>query len=77
MYGDYEWKTYAETEVIVKNLAKGMMTLSLCPAVRGEDRDWHFLGIWAKNCWEWTASLLACMYYSVTTVGFYDAMSAE
>ena len=45
--------------------------------MRGEDRDWHFCGVWAKNCWEWTATLLACMHYDMTTVGFYDAMSAE
>ena len=63
--------------MIAQNLAKGLMTLGLCPAVRGEDRDWHFCGIWAKNCWEWTATLLACMHYDMTTVGFYDAMSAE
>jgi len=38
---------------------------------------WKFCGIWMKNRWEWTASLISCMYYTITAVGFYDAMSAE
>lgn len=38
---------------------------------------WRFLGIWAKNRWEWTVSLLAAMHYKITGVGFYDAMSTE
>ena len=38
---------------------------------------WRFLGIWAKNCEEWTVSLLAAMHYKITAVGFYDAMSVE
>lgn len=49
----------------------------MCPDTEGEDKQWNFLGIWMKNRWEWTASLLACMYYKVTAVGFYDAMSNE
>ena len=51
MFGDYEWKSYGEVEQIAQNLAKGIVTLGLAPAVRGEDRDWHFMGVWAKNCW--------------------------
>jgi len=61
----------------VQSLAKGLMVLNLCPHVEGEGKDWRFLGIWAKNRWEWTATLLATMHYNITTVGFYDAMSNE
>ena len=53
------------------------MTLNLCPEISGEEKMWRFLGIWMKNRWEWTASLLACMHFKITAVGFYDAMSAE
>jgi len=53
------------------------MVLNLCPETEGEEKMWKFFGIWMKNRWEWTASLLACMHYNVTAVGFYDAMSAE
>lgn len=61
----------------MRNFAKGMMKYNLCPEIEGEGKQWRFLGIWTKNRWEWTASLIASMFYSVTTVGFYDAMSAE
>ena len=53
------------------------MNLNLCPETTGEDKQWKFLGIWLKNRWEWSASLIAAMHYSITAVGFYDAMSAE
>lgn len=53
-----------------------MVSLDLCPEVEGEGQMWKFIGIWAKNRWEWTTTLLASMHYKITTVGFYDAMSA-
>ena len=36
-----------------------------------------FVGIWAKNRWEWLATHIANMYYTVTTIGFFDSMSAD
>ena len=77
MFGPYEWKTFAEVGACAENLAKGLMTLNLCPEIEGEDKMWRFCGIWAKNRWEWTTTVLACMHYKITTVGFYDAMSLE
>jgi len=53
------------------------MQLELCPFVEGEGKQWRFIGIWAKNRWEWTNTLLAAMHFSVTAVGFYDAMAVE
>jgi len=49
----------------------------MCSEIEGEGSLWRFLGIWAKNCKEWTTAELACMHYGVTTVGFYDAMGFE
>lgn len=77
MFGEYTWKTYADVDTICQNFAKGLMVLGLCPEVEGEDKIWKFCGIWMKNKWEWTASLIAFMHYSITAVGFYDAMSAD
>ena len=51
--------------------------MDLCPEVRGEGKNWRFVGIWAKNRYEWTATLLAGMHFNITTVGFYDAQSTE
>ena len=59
------------------NFAKGLMKLEMCPVIEGEGKEWKFLGIWSKNRWEWTVSLLACMHFKATVVGFYDAMGVE
>ena len=53
------------------------MKMGLCPDIEGEGKNWKFLGVWMKNRAEWTLSLLGCMYNSITTVGFFDAMSVE
>jgi len=77
IYGPYEWKTYNEVNTLAMNFAKGMMIKGLCPETEGEGKMWRFVGIWAKNRWEWTNTLLAGMHVGVTTVGFYDAQSQE
>ncbi len=40
----------------------------------GGDQTFRFCGIWSKNRWEWMTTLLACMHYKATVVGFFDAM---
>ena len=32
--------------------------------------------MWAKNRWEWLATHIANMYFTVTTIGFFDSMGA-
>jgi len=32
--------------------------------------------VWAKNRWEWLATHIANMYFTVTTIGFFDSMGA-
>ena len=76
VFGDYQWETYRSVNEDVENLANGMMALKLAPELEGEDKKWRFVGIWSKNRSEWAKTLLACMHYSMTTVGFYDAMGA-
>ena len=76
-FGPYEWKTYAETRTIAENLARGLQVTDHLCTTEGEGKHWRFLGIWAKNRWEWTVTLLGSMYVKGTVVGFYDAMSAE
>lgn len=77
IFGDYEWMTYSDFDKVVANFSKGLMKLDLIPEVEGEGKKWRFLGIWAKNRWEWTCGLIGCMHYSATTVGFFDAMGQE
>ena len=76
-FGEYVWQSYTEASAITENFAKGMVKLDLSPEVEGEGKLWRFIGIWAKNRAEWTTTLLASMYYKITTVGFYDAMSTQ
>jgi len=54
-----------------------MMEMNLCPDVTGDDRQWRFLGIWAKNRWEWLVTHIANMYFTNTTIGFFDSMGVE
>lgn len=76
-YGAYVWKTYTEVNKLVEDFAQGMMHLDLCPEVEAEGKIWRFIGVWAKNRWEWTNTLFAAMHHKTTTVGFYDAQSQE
>lgn len=54
-----------------------MIALDLAPEVSGEGKMWRFIGINSPNRAEWPKTLLACMNYNMTTVGFYDAMSKD
>ena len=75
--GDYSWETYSQVDQQLTRLAHGMLRLDLAPEVEGEGRQWRFIGIWAQNRPEWAKTLLACMHFKATTVGFYDAMGAQ
>ena len=70
-FAEYTWLTYSEVDKNAKNLARGLMLEALVP--KGED-GFNFCGIWSKNRQEWLTTLLACMHYQITAVGFYDAM---
>ena len=72
--GDYVWESYREVERDVENLTNGILSLNLAPEVDAENRKWRFIGIWSPNRAEWPKTMLACMNYKMTTVGFYDAM---
>lgn len=77
IFGEYIWESYRSVNDHVEYLANGMMALKLAPEVDGEDKKWRFVGIWSQNRSEWAKTLLACMHYKMTTVGFYDAMGAQ
>jgi len=75
--GPYTWQTYKEVNEKAVNLARGLMLNEMCPEIRDGDKTFRFCGIWSKNRWEWNTTLLACMHYNVTGIGFYDAMGPE
>ena len=73
-FGEYQWLSFGEVEEIVQNLARGMEKLKLVTETEGDGKKWQFVGIWAKNRWEWLATHIANMYYNNTTIGFFDSM---
>ena len=77
IFGGYRGGPYRQVSEDVENLANGMVALGLAPEVEGEGKKWRFIGIWSQNRPEWAKTLIACMHYKMTTVGFYDAMGAS
>lgn len=75
--GEYQWKTWNEVDRLVESLAKGYQYYDLLPEVEGDGRKWKFLGILAKNRWEWAVSELASVRQSGTTIAFYDALGPQ
>ena len=77
-YGEYEWKTYKEVDVMVREFSIGLMSLGLCPEVESpKDGLFKFLGIYSKNREEWIVADLAAHLNSVTVVTFYDTLGDD
>ena len=51
-----------------------MQRLNLITETEGDGQKWRFVGIWSKNRWEWLATHIANMYYTQTSIGFFDSM---
>ena len=73
--GPYVWKTYGETKEI--STAFGSGVLDLCPVHTVDDRDFRFIGINSKNREEWFIADIACVFYNITIVPFYDTLGAD
>ena len=73
-FGAFEWKSYRQVEVLAKKVARGIKKLGLSVETEGDGRKWNFVGIWSRNREEWLTTHIANMYYSMTTIGFFDSM---
>ena len=76
-FGAYEWQTFAQVFVAYEEIAKGCKALRLLEQIAeiNEDgKEWSFMGIWAKNRWEWHTCMLSAMACQATVIGFYDSM---
>lgn len=51
--------------------------MSLQNSCEGDGRSFDFVGIWSKNRREWLETHIALMYFSMTTIGFFDSMGPE
>ena len=76
-FGEYEWLSFGEVETLAQKVARGIKRLELSVETEGDGRTLHFVGIWAKNRYEWLVTHLANMYYSMTSIGFFDSMGFQ
>jgi len=74
VFGEYKWKSWSEIEKEAQNIARGIEEMKLTKEVFGDDKKWKFIGIWAKNRYEWLTTHIANMYFNNTTIGFFDSM---
>jgi long-subunit acyl-CoA synthetase (AMP-forming) len=78
IFGDYQWKSWGEVDIIAKKIARGLRKLDLCPIISETGEiDRRFLCVWSKNRWEWFACMLGAWYVKTTVTGFYDTQGEE
>lgn len=70
-HGDYKWLTFRQSEEIVDNLSKSLVSRNLCPVIKSNVEgtpDLKFLGIFSENRQEWFITELAACSHSIVTV---------
>ena len=73
-YGDFQWLSFIQVEEMAQKVARGIKRLDLAVETEGDGKKWQFVGIWSKNRYEWLVTHIANMYYTMTTIGFFDSM---
>jgi len=56
-------------DFLIKNNGIDFVTL--------DDKEWKFVGIYAKNCPEWVMAYIGHWYHDVTTVSLYDTLGLD
>lgn len=66
---------FSEIKNLAENLSKNLILNNLCPSNNfNDDGKFQFLGIFARNCFEWIISDLACQMNKITSVTFYATL---
>ena len=68
----FSFITYGETRKLAETLAKNLARAKLASVEKSTGHK--FLGLFAKNCAEWTVTDLACQMMGITTVTFYATL---
>jgi len=74
--GTYNWKSYKDIKELSTKFGSGLTNLGLCPDVSDEMGTHKFLGIYSKNREEWMIGDIACCFYNIVVVPFYDTLGA-
>jgi len=77
-FTDYIWENYGEVFSTIKQFARGLIKLNLCPEIESQhDGIFKFLGIWGKNKREWIIADSAAHGIGASVVTFYDTLGDE
>lgn len=75
---EYTWETYAQIEVLAKQLGSGIENLGLTEEkAQYLDYKIKFISIYAKNTREWVICDVANTLYGYTTMPIYDTLGEE
>lgn len=73
--GPYSWKTYGEIKQLSTFFGSGI--IDMCPTQNVDGDSFRFVGINAKNREEWLVLDIACIFYGITVVPFYDTLGPD
>ncbi|KAM7453769.1 hypothetical protein BLSTO_05479 [Blastocystis sp. subtype 1] len=71
--GDYVWLTYGQIWERVQNFGSGLIYLDLVP----KRYNLRCIGVFARNCVEWSILEQACNAYNLTIVPTYETLGAD
>jgi long-chain acyl-CoA synthetase len=69
---EFKFITYGDVKKMSETLARNLIRANLKSV--DESTGYKFLGLYAKNCAEWTVTDLACQMMGITTVTFYATL---
>jgi len=70
----FTFLTYGQVRDMAYNLSRNMKALKLVSEDVFDDGHFKFMGIFSKNCPEWTITDIACQLDSVTSVTYYSTL---
>lgn len=76
-FGDYQWKTFAQTFEEAQSVGKYFVKHELSPKITNEEGTFRFVALYSKNRDEWVATDLGCMRAGITVVTLYDTLGQE
>lgn len=73
----YTYFTYGQILEWSQNLSQNLVLNKLISNLNYDGEDFNLIGIFSRNCVEWTIADLACQFNSVTSVTLYSTLGDE